>query len=274
MWNDFRMVGGAKPARISWFIVDNLYFRVAFYLAFAFASAAFLSSSGSRPMARTVRIAGVAVCLAGIFLLSTNFQFYGLPLSVLLAVLILDRVSAQPVLTLAGSLQRAGLLAWGTLFVLGSMGYEAMGLGFSAAQKRSLETSVHASFQSPVLADFGTFERSYVDSVNDGLTLLKQHRRPGDTVMSLDFSNPFSYALGMRPAFGGATTLHYRGNFNDAHHPSPELLFGHASLVMMPLAPTEEGLRLSVPRIYGPYLSDQFHLIGESRDWRLYRHNP
>jgi hypothetical protein len=151
------------------------------------------------------------------------------------------------------------------------MGYEALGLGFGAAQKRSLETGPHASFQSPALAGFGTFERSYVDLVNDGIALLNQHRRPGDTVMSLDFSNPFSYALGVPPAFGGATTLHYRGNFSDAHHPDPEFLFGHASLVMMPVAPTEEGLRLSIPRIYGTHLSSKFRLLAETRGWRLYR---
>ena len=51
-------------------------------------------------------------------------------------------------------------------------------------------------------------------------------------------------------------------------------MFGQASLVMVPVAPSEKGLLLSVPRIYGPYLAAHFHLIGESPGWRLYRHNP
>src|SRR5205807_5901210 len=68
-----------------------------------------------------------------------------------------------------------------------------------------------------------------------------------------------------------ATTLHYGGNFTDIHHPTAEQLFGQASLVMQPKAPTEPGLLLSIPRIYGPYLASHFHMVGESQGWRLYR---
>jgi hypothetical protein len=273
MWNDLRLVAGAKPARISWFIVDNLYLSVAFFLGFIFASARFLSSAGAKPAARAVRITGIAVCLAGLFLLSTNFQFYGLPLNAAGAVLVLNQIGAQPAAANSHKLRRAALLLWGSLLVAGDLGYEALGVGFGAGQRHSWEGTVNASFHAGVLAGFRTFEASYVDLVNDGLVLVKQHRRPDDTVMSLDFSNPFSYALGMRPAPGGATTLHYRGNFNDAHHPAPERLFGRASLVMVPVVPTEKGLLLSVPRIYGPYLAAHFHLVGESQGWRIYRQN-
>ena len=77
-------------------------------------------------------------------------------------------------------------------------------------------------FASLVLAGFRSDEPDYVDFVNDGLALLRQHRAQNETVMSLDFSNPFSYALGIPPAQSGATTLHYRTNFSDAHHPSAE----------------------------------------------------
>ena len=274
MWNDLRMVAGAKPVRISWFIVDNLYLPVAFYLGFILASARFLWFGGARPAARTIGVGGVAVCLAGIFLLSTNFQFYGLPLNAMAAILVLQQVAAHSPAANSHKLKHAGLLLWGSLLVAGDLGYEAMGLGFGAWQKHSWEETANASFHAAALAGFRTFEGSYVDLVNDGLALVNQHRHPGDTVMSLDFSNPFSYALGMRPAPGGATTLHYRGNFSDAHHPTPERLFGGASLVMQPVVPTEKGLTRSVPRIYGPYLAEHFHPIGESAGWRLYRRNP
>src|ERR1035438_8766855 len=240
-----RMVAGAKPVRISWFIVDNLYLPVAFYLGFIFASARFLWFGGARPAARTIGIGGGAVCLAGIFLLSTNFQFYGLPLNAMAAILVLQQIAAHPPRASSHKLKQAGLLLWGILLIAGDLGYETMGLGFGAWQKHSW--GANPSFHAAVLDGFRSFEGSYVDLVNDGLALVNQHRRPGDTVMSLDFSNPFSYALGMRPASGGAITLHYRGNFSDSHHPTPERLFGTASLVMQPVAPTEKGLISSVP---------------------------
>src|ERR1035438_1630442 len=216
MWNDLRMVAGAKPVRISWFIVDNLYLPVAFYLGFIFASARFLWFRGARPDARTIGVAGVAVCLAGIFLLSTNFQFYGLPLNAMAAILVLQQIAAHPPAANSHKLKHAGLLLWGSLLIAGDLGYEIMGLGFGAWQRHSWEETANASFHAAALAGFRSFEGSYVDLVKDGLALVNQHRRPDDTVMSLDFSNPFSYALGMRPAAGGATTLHYRGTFNDS----------------------------------------------------------
>src|ERR1035441_9625473 len=250
MWNDLRMVSGAKSARISWFIVDNLYLPVAFYLGFIFASARFLWSGGARPAARAIGIAGVAVCLAGIFLLSTNFQFYGLPLNAMAAILVLHEIAAHPTGVLnrfggttngqhiargkpwdrqpvSGKLRRnlgvspgfaahlwpappkrlstppaassrklkpAGLLLWGSLLVAGDLGYEALGLGFGAWGRHTWEETANASFHAANLAGFRSFEAGYVDLVNDGLALVNKHRRPDDTVMSLDFSNPFSYS--------------------------------------------------------------------------------
>ena len=274
MWNDLRMVAGAKPARVSWFIVGNLCLPVAFYVGFILASARCLWFGGARPAARATWIAGVAVCLTGIFLLATNFQFYGLPLNAMAALLVLQQIAVHAPAANSQKLKHAGLLLWGSLLVAGDLGYEALGLGFGAWQRHSWDETANASFHAAALAGFRTFEGSYVELVNDGLALVNQHRRPDDTVMSLDFSNPFSYALGMRPAPGGAITLHFRGNFTDAHHPTAERLFGGASLVMLPVVPTDKGLARSVPRIYGPYLEEHFHPIGESKGWRIYRHNP
>ena len=73
----------------------------------------------------------------------------------------------------------------------GDLGYEALGLGFGAWQRHSWEETANASFHAANLGGFRTFEASYVDLVNDGLALVNQHRRADDTVMSLDFSNPF-----------------------------------------------------------------------------------
>ncbi|HXK05054.1 MAG TPA: hypothetical protein VMS37_21810 [Verrucomicrobiae bacterium] len=272
MWNDLRMVAGAKSPRMSWFIVGNLYPWVAFYLAFIWAACRHLAAGGDRESARVVGLAGISILLTGIFLLATNFQFYGLPLNAVMAILVLDRICTRPAVPSAARWKPAALLACGGLFVAGIVGFEALGLGFAVYGRQVWAEEPHSTFNSPVLAGFRSFDRPYVDLVNDGLALVAEHRRPGDTIMSLDFSNPFSYALGMPPAEGGSITLHYRGNFTDAHHPAPDRLLGHADLVMVAIVPTEPGLAKSIPRIYGPYLAAHFSLIGESRGWRLYRH--
>ena len=54
------------------------------------------------------------------------------------------------------------------------------------------------ALDSPILSGFlpAGDDFSYGEFVNDGLSLVAKYRRPGDTVMSLDFTNPFSYSLG------------------------------------------------------------------------------
>jgi hypothetical protein len=103
--------------------------------------------------------------------------------------------------------------------------------------------------------------------------LLGKYRRQNDTVIALDFSNPFSFALGMKPAWGGFTCLPSRSTFDDTHRPSAERCFGHASLVMLPKKLPDQILTTVIPRLYGPYLASHFQLIAETALGQLYRHN-
>jgi hypothetical protein len=277
MWDDLQMVAGAKHLKINWWIVHNLYPQVIFFAVFVWLAAAFFRARHQVPTARRIVLAAVAVCLAGVFLLSTNFQFFDLPLNAIVAILILNEVlnaaGAQPLANGSQVVKRGVLLLCGSLLALGSIGDDALGLGFGAYQKYSWDRSPHVSFNAPLLAQFRSYERGYVDLVNDGLTLVNQYRRPDDTIMSLDFSNPFSYALAMKPAPGGAITLHYGVNFSEARHPAAQRLFGEARLVIIPKQPTEQRLGVGISLVYGPYLKSHFHLIGESPGWWLYRHN-
>jgi len=142
--------------------------------------------------------------------------------------------------------------------------------------RRSVANLSGSTFNEPGLAGFSTFDVGYAHFVNNGLALARQYRRPDDTIMSLDYSNPFSYAFRIPPAWGGTPMgLQYRTNFDDRNHVEPERLFGHASLVMIPQpqAFSDYTLAGSIPRIYGPWLEQHFHLIGETVFWRLYRNN-
>ena len=271
MWNDLQMAAAARQVKLNWWIVENLRFPVAFFVLFVALSAALLWSLGQAGRARSVGIAAAATCIVGIFLLATNFQYYDLPLNALVVILILDALAGKAAPDDSRFRRQAWLLAAGSLFVLWSISYDVMSLGFGLEEKLSWKQVPHTSFDAPVLAGFRSYESGYVSFVNDGLALVRQHRRSGDTVMSLDFSNPFSYALAMKPAPGGATALHYGVNFTQAVHPLGERLFGEASLVAQAKQPSEPRLAIGIPLVYGAYLQAHFHLIGESRDWLLYR---
>ena len=216
-------------------------------------------------------LGALAVCLAGFFLLLTSWQFLSLPLNGVMAVLLLDRTIRRSAAKTAFWTPRYSVLLLLALMTLSNVSTDAMAVGFTVSQKLNAQSADLASFSPPALAGFTTAQHDYAAFVNDGVSLLNRYRRPGDSVLSLDFTNPFSYSLGMKPAWGGTPWLQYGNNFDETHGPAAERLFGDVQLVMVPKEFTDPTLISSIPRIYGPYLAAHFHLAGESASWRLYR---
>ena len=145
---------------------------------------------------------------------------------------------------------------------------ETAGLNFALFAK--LHPPSYTAFTAPALAGFSSLQRSYVEIINDGCDLLKRNRRAQDTVFALDFNNPFSFGLGIKPPAGGVTWLQYHTNFDESG-PPPQRVFEGASLVMLPRQFSDYTLAGNAPRIYGPYLEEHYRLAAESADWRLYR---
>jgi hypothetical protein len=267
VYNDLRTVAHTKHVILGWYLPIDVVVSACPFLVFVH----LISKSATSQWARNhIRIAGLGVCLAGFFLLMTSWQFYALPLDSIMAVLLVDRaVRTGSNWTPAPAPQLSALLL-ASLFALNFIGSQALALQFALSQK--LRPEPYASFTSPVLSGFNSpVERHYVEEVNDGCDLLNQQRRPQDSVLSLDFTNPFSFALGMKPPSGGTTWLQYRTNFDDIHGPSPERVFGDATLVMLPKVFSDYTLPETVPRIYGPFLKQHYALVAESVYWWLYR---
>jgi hypothetical protein len=112
----------------------------------------------------------------------------------------------------------------------------------------------------------------YTTYLNDGIDLLRKNTSDNESVTSLGFHNPFSYALLRRPPVGGSTWFELGINVSRDHWPSNDRMLGDASLVMTPKYPsshqtTDEFLF----EIYKPYLTSDFSLVAESQWWRLYR---
>jgi len=123
-------------------------------------------------------------------------------------------------------------------------------------------------FASPSLAGL-IVNQPYVDKVNDGLDLLRLHGGPQETILTLDYSNPFSFGL-LRPSPKGDLLWWDQGvTFTRAIHLDPDPLFRDVSLVMVPKNPLPNAVLLS--EIYGPELSTRFTQVAESGHWVLYR---
>jgi hypothetical protein len=266
MYNDLRTVAHTKHVMLGGYLARDLVINALPLLLF---TQLISRTEESRWNRNAIRIAGLGVCLAGFFLLLTSWQFYSLPLNSILAILLLDRVVPESVHVTPVPGLRFSLLLLGSFFALIYIGSDAIGLKYALSEK--LNGTRHTDFTATALAGFNsTVEHDYVEYVNEGCNLLNLRRRRDDTVLSLNFTHPFSFALGMKPPAGGTTWLQYGNDFDD-HGPPAERIFGDASLVMLPKIFSDGTLPDTLPRIYGPYLKQHYALDAESPNWWLYR---
>jgi len=232
-----------------------------------------LIQSGKPDAAKRLFVAGVSVSLTSLLLIFTNYQQSELPLLGLFLLIVGQRLLVDSrIKGVSGSGLRS-LITTGCVILAGLTVFFATA-SLCATQWVALHSAVGAPrFDAPALRQFVpiSYEQAYTEGENDGFRILKQYRRPGERVMSLDFSNPFSYGMWIPPAPGGSTNLQFNGSFSEHHYVSPERLFGNADLVFVPKIFTDPSLSGSVPRIYGPYLESHFELIAENRRWKLYR---
>ncbi|MDQ6678826.1 MAG: hypothetical protein M3Z09_16200 [Acidobacteriota bacterium] len=273
MWQDFAMLAGAKHINPADYMIESILESAGLLFVFTVSAALFLLDQNRSKQARTALISGAAVCLAGLLFIFTSYERAGFPLQAILPILVVDLLTAR--IRVVSRLEKTflfSILLWAGALILTSLVPNAVSLSYGVAHKIRINHR-YEPMHSPALSRFIPIQedQAYQLFVNDGIALLKQYRRLGDSVMSLDFTNPFSYGLAMKPARGGAICLQYRTTFDDAHKPSPEWLFGYATLVMVPKQFSDGTLDDSIPRLYGPYLRDHFSFVSESAQWRLYR---
>jgi hypothetical protein len=269
---DLAMTAGAKRVITELYLLNSVALDAGIALLLTFGASSFLIDSGKPRAAMRELLAGVSVTVASLLLIFGNFQPSELPLLGLYLLTVGQRLLANRRTTSPEGSAMLSLMIGGGAVFAGISIFSAI-VSLSAAQWLMVH-SVRAAprFQAQALRQFVPLKDDrYTKFVNDGFSLLKLYRKPGERVMSLDFTNPFSYGLGIPPAPGGSTNLQYDGSFNAKHNVSPEKLFGAADLVMLPKIFSDESLQHTVPTIYGPFLDSHFELVGESSDWKLYR---
>jgi hypothetical protein len=271
---DLAITAGAKRVRFTdLYLLNSVALDAGIALLLTLGASSFLIDSGKPRAAMRELLAGVSVTVASLLLIFGNFQPSELPLLGLYLLTVGQRLLANRRRTSTEGSGMLSLMISGGAIFAGISIFSAI-VSLSAAQWLMVH-SVRAAprFQAQALRQFVPLkdDSTYTYFINDGFSLLKLYRKPGERVMSLDFTNPFSYGLGIPPAPGGSTNLQYDGSFNATHKVSPEKLFGAADLVMLPKIFSDGSLQSTVPTIYGPFLDSHFELVGESFDWKLYR---
>ena len=107
---------------------------------------------------------------------------------------------------------------------------------------------------------------SYAEKINDGLRLL---RRLGGThrVETVDFVNPFPFALQWPAAHGGMWCWERGCTFSEHSCPPPREAFGDADVVMVPRYAGDPPSFEAQTLVYAQYVYDHFHLTEQSEQW-------
>ena len=238
-----------------------------------------------RAPSRQLACAGI-VAVAGILLLSTNFQKTGFPLTAVFGIMLGDSLLVHEQIAPAPAnrdrtLFRLAVLLLVSLAAAPLLVSHAAGLAYGFVKSYRRDPPGTVLFRTEVLKKLRMQGPSsawdgpeYATTVNDGLDLLQRSSRPEESVFTFDFSNPFSYGLQRRPAPGGSLWLYYGENFNDVRGPSPERILGHADLVMVPKHAWDPDRFQGTWRVYGGYLTRHFALAAESGHWYMYRRLP
>jgi len=293
MFKVLMQLAAAKQIAINWCTLSTLTGFVAPLACFALLAAALRWRDGAPAEACVMMVALAAVIEAGMFFQLTNDPSCAFPLGPPLAILLLQFLispGASPGVSRGGrdtppnhgaergtSIRPQIVLlvaSWACLITIASIAEDGISLFCGLLNQRWNEQVPGTSFHATALSSVVSLETDYVARINDGIDLLRAHLRPGDTVCSLDYSNPFEYALGLAPFLGGTSAgFRYGYDFTDTSRPSPEYVMGGARVVMMPEMFTDRTLVWSIPRIYGGYVHAHFHLQARSQYWRMYRHN-
>ena len=277
MFSDLATVARSKHLHFDWYTFDVILELGGAVAVLSLMGAAVLVFTNRPRSAKVIAIGGLTVCSIGVMMIVGNYEQSGFPLAAFVAIIVADAVTsrAQPLRGSAQALQVFALLLSG-VFVLVLLGTDAITMPYALAV-RLIRAPRAIGLATPKLRTFVPVDgdQPYANFVNDGLRLVSQYRKPGESIMSLDFTNPFSYGLGAKPAPGGTTVLQFNTTFNARWRQTAESLFGSADLVAVPKpgAFSDTSLEYSIAPIYGTYLESHFKLIGKSRDWRLYRRN-
>ncbi|WP_245294193.1 hypothetical protein [Rhizobium etli] len=112
------------------------------------------------------------------------------------------------------------------------------------------------------------FIRRYLDDIISGGALLQALPVPAERVFVLDFVNPFSAGLGIRPPTGDTAWFHWNRNINERAYIPPEVLFADVKIVMVP----KTGINsLPLQALYGPFLSARFEIVQKTSEWTIYQ---
>ncbi|HUK43183.1 MAG TPA: hypothetical protein VLW48_01945 [Candidatus Bathyarchaeia archaeon] len=282
MLRDLRMAGAARSAAFTTEgIANKLVSRPSALLLvvlFAWVSALLLP----RWRGWRLPLVGALMFAADLAIIMTNQQWDGFVLCACFGILIANELMREQQQEPAAKRPLyAGALCLAALLFVPQFAGDLFGLGYGLWSKEGARSEVDiVRLTPPNLAPLVLYDghiprsngRVLANYVNDGVALLERDSRPDETILSLDMTNPFPYALERRPARGGVASPTYHFNLDDEHRPSDDEFFGDADIVMVPKHPAlDDFFYKDFLRAYEPGIHQRYTLAAESAWWWMYR---
>jgi hypothetical protein len=120
------------------------------------------------------------------------------------------------------------------------------------------------------------YNQDFPYKMNDGLDLLRKHLSADDRVTTFGYTDPFSFAFGLKPCRDANQCWGQTFSFNTNVYPTAEEFLGSATLVMVPIpdsrytSSSRQSLE-TMKGLYNNYFQTNFELVDTSQAWLLYR---
>lgn len=112
----------------------------------------------------------------------------------------------------------------------------------------------------------------YMQTLLAGMEDLKPVVKRGETVNTLDMTNPFPFLLNLRAPQGGWLTLHMNRTISKDVHPAPETMFADSDHVMIAKMSMVQSTADLMKELYGSWLDENYGTRVETLYWTRWSH--
>lgn len=112
----------------------------------------------------------------------------------------------------------------------------------------------------------------YMETLMAGVDDLKTVIRPGESVTTLDMTNPFPFLMNARAPKGGWLTVHKNRTVSEEKHPEAQAIFADADHVMIAKMSMVQATADLMRQLYGPWLDANYGARVETAYWTRWSH--
>jgi hypothetical protein len=115
-------------------------------------------------------------------------------------------------------------------------------------------------------------QQEYMETLVAGAADLRGVIKPGESIVTLDMSNPFPFMLNARPAKGSWLTMDAGRTLTEKMHPAPEDIFADADHVMIAKLSLTYTSSVLAMNVYAPWLAQHYAERVETPYWVRFSH--